>query len=209
MKKKLILPSITLICFIVVMILVLTNKTVNFDDKIYDFLRNMQSSRLDFYFKNITRLGNVFTIIIVIIALFFALKKVNKMRIKMIIIIGSTVLLNLILKFIIRRPRPDHIKLIKQGGYSFPSGHAMISIALYGFLIYAVNKMIKNKILKICLTVILTIIIISIGLSRIYVGVHYPSDILAGYLLSMTILLLTITLCNHFGGIENDKDGCK
>jgi undecaprenyl-diphosphatase len=179
MKKKLILPSITLICFIVVMILVLTNKTLNFDDKIYDFLRNMQSSRLDFYFKNVTRLGNVFTIIIVIILLFFALKKVNKMRIKMIITIGSTVLLNLILKFIIRRPRPDHIKLIKQGGYSFPSGHAMISVALYGFLIYAVNKMIKNKILKICLTVILTIIIISIGLSRIYVGVHYPSDILA------------------------------
>lgn len=207
MKKKLILPTITLISFIIVMLLVLTNNIESFDNNVYKFLRNMQSSGLDFYFKNITRLGNIIIIIVAIVVLFITLK--NIIRIKMLVTIGSTVIINLILKYIIRRPRPDHIRLIKQGGYSFPSGHAMISVALYGFLIYLVNKTIKSKPLKIGLTILLTIIIISIGLSRIYVGVHYPSDILAGYLLSITILLLTITLCNHFGGIKNDKDGCK
>lgn len=207
MKKKLILPIITLIGFIVVMIFVFANVIDGFDDTVYNFLRSKQNAGLDFYFKNITRLGNIIMIVIAVIILCITLKSTT--RIKMLITIGATVMVNLILKYIIRRPRPDHIRLIKQGGYSFPSGHAMISVALYGFLIYLVNKSLKNKIIKIGLTILLTIIIISIGLSRIYVGVHYPSDILAGYLLSITILLLTITLCNHFGGIKNDKDGCK
>jgi undecaprenyl-diphosphatase len=120
-----------------------------------------------------------------------------------------TVLSNQLIKNIIARVRPDHIRLIEQGGYSFPSGHAMISIALYGFIIYLLMTKSYNKYIKIIGIPLLVLLIIGIGCSRIYVGVHYPSDILAGYLLSMTILLLTITLCNHFGGIENDKDGCK
>jgi undecaprenyl-diphosphatase len=122
----------------------------------------------------------------------------------------NTVLINQIIKYIIRRARPDHLRLIKQGGYSFPSGHAMIAIAVYGFLIYLVYKKISNKKIKIPLIILLTIIIISIGLSRIYVGVHYPSDILGGYVISLAILILNITLCSKYlRGNKYDKDGCK
>jgi len=207
MKKKLVLPIILLVGFIVVMIFVLTNNITKFDDTVYNFLISKRSAGLDFYFKNITRLGNTITIVIAMIILIVPLRGIY--RLIAIIGVGSTVGINQMVKFIIRRPRPDHLRLIKQGGYSFPSGHSMVSIALYGFLIYLVNKKIKNKILRIILTILLTIIIISIGLSRIYVGVHYPSDVLGGYLFALAILILTITLCHHFRGNKNDKDGCK
>ena len=68
----------------------------------------------------------------------------------------------------------------------------MISIALYGFLIYYVLKHIENIYLKVILVILLTLLIISIGLSRIYLGVHYPSDVLGGYLLSLIVLILVI-----------------
>ena len=207
MKKKLILPIILLVGFIIVMIFVLTNNITKFDDTIYNFLISKRSTGLDFYFKNITRLGNTITIVIAMLLLIITLKDIH--RIIAIIGVGATVTMNQIVKFIIRRPRPDHLRLIAQNGYSFPSGHSMVSIALYGFLIYFINKKVNNKPLKIILTLLLTVIIISIGLSRIYVGVHYPSDVLAGYLFALAILVLTITLCHHFRGNINDKDGCK
>ena len=197
-KKKFILPIIFLIGFIIVTIFVLTNNIETFDNTIYNFLINKRSSGLDFYFINITRLGNTLTIVIALMIMMFFLRNIN--RIIAVAATGSTATLNVIIKHIIKRIRPDHIRLIKQGGYSFPSGHSMISIALYGFLIYMINKKIKNKPLKVILTILLTIIILSIGLSRIYVGVHYPSDVLAGYLFALAILLSTITLCNHFKG---------
>ena len=207
MKKKMILPIILLIGFFTIMVLVLTGNIVKFDDIVYNFLISKRSAGLDFYFTNITKLGNIITIVITMVIIILTIKDIN--RIISVVDVIATVMLNLIVKYIIRRPRPDHLRLIKQGGYSFPSGHAMISIAMYGFLIYLVNKKVKNKILRIILTILLVVIIISIGLSRIYVGVHYPSDILAGYLFSLSILIITIILCNHFRGNKNDKDGCK
>jgi undecaprenyl-diphosphatase len=146
--------------------------------------------------KIITKFGNTMTILIVVIILMIILNK--KEGIMLGISTVDTVLINQIIKYIIRRPRPSHLRLIKQGGYSFPSGHAMISIAVYGFLIYIINKKIENKKLKIILTVLLTLLIILIGISRIYVGVHYPSDIIAGYSISLAILILNITLCNKY-----------
>ena len=207
MKKKMILPIILLVGFILIMILVITDNISVFDDKVYEFLINKRSSGLDLYFKNITRLGNTITIIIALVLITILGKGIQ--RVIGITSIAATAVLNSIVKNIIKRARPEHIKLIKQGGFSFPSGHAMISIALYGFLIYIVNKKIKNKSLKVVLTILLGVIIISIGLSRIYVGVHYPSDILAGYLFAIAILMITIIVCHHSRGNNNDKDGCK
>ena len=86
----------------------------------------------------------------------------------------------------------------------------MVSIALYGILIYIVNKNIKNKTLKIILISLLSLLILFIGLSRIYVGVHYPSDVLSGYILATVITILVIDYYNtHFRGNKNDKNGSK
>ena len=82
------------------------------------------------------------------------------------------------LKLIIQRPRPDEYRIIDASGYSFPSGHSMISMAFYGFIIYLICKYVNNKILKYFLIGLLGSLIILIGVSRVYLGVHYVSDVL-------------------------------
>ena len=103
-----------------------------------------------------------------------------------------SVVSNQVIKYIIRRDRPSVLKLIKQGGYSYPSGHSMIAVAVYGLLIYFVLKKVKNKSWKYGLSFLLVVLIVSIGVSRIYVGVHYASDVLGGFILATAELLLLI-----------------
>ena len=112
----------------------------------------------------------------------------------------SSVVTNTMIKYLIRRPRPSHLRLISQGGYSFPSGHSMISICVYGMLIYLILKNVENKKVKVLATITLILLITSIGLSRIYVGVHYPSDVLAGYLLASSLLIIIISVYNKTMG---------
>ena len=70
----------------------------------------------------------------------------------------------------------------------------MISMAFYGFLIYLIYKNIKNKYLKTTLIIILSLLIIAIGISRIYLGVHYVSDVIGGFLISISYLIVYIKL---------------
>jgi len=99
-------------------------------------------------------------------------------------------LLNWVLKVIVQRPRPTEFRLIDQSGYSFPSGHSMISMAFYGFIMYLIYKKVENKYLKWGLITFLGLLIICIGTSRIYLGVHYTSDVLAGFLISIAYLMV-------------------
>lgn len=97
---------------------------------------------------------------------------------------------------ILQRPRPEEFRIINESGYSFPSGHSMISMAFYGYLIYLIYKYVKNKYLKWFLITILGILIVNIGISRIYLGVHYTSDVLAGFLISISYLIVYISIVN-------------
>lgn len=99
-------------------------------------------------------------------------------------------ILNYILKLIFSRTRPIDINIITETGYSFPSGHAMISLAIYGFLAYLLwESDYKYKKIGVSLLVLL---IVLIGISRIYLGVHYTSDVIAGFIVSLGYLLLFI-----------------
>ena len=83
----------------------------------------------------------------------------------------------------------------------------MISIAVYGFLLFYIQTNCKNKKQKILLSVLLTILILMIGCSRVYVGVHYPTDIIGGYCLSIYILKMVIYFCQKYRGNSNEKNG--
>ncbi len=208
MKKRYIISGIFFLLFITITILMITNNIKVFDDTIYNYIFSLRNDSLDITFKTITKFCNTITVIIFVIILVIFLER--KSMWKLLITVVSTVLVNQLLKHTIRRIRPDHLRLIEERGFSFPSGHSMTSIALYGILIYLVYKYIKNKILKIILIALLTLLILGIGISRIYLGVHYPSDVLAGFFLSSSIIILVVTIIdNHFRGNINDKDSCK
>ena len=197
MKKNLkIIIGILLLSFIFIMLLVVTNCTKTFDSAIYNFVISFRCKFLDNYFKFITMFGNTNAIIIALGLLVLIFH--NKKGLVLAISTFSCVIINSLVKHIIRRNRPTVIHLVKQGGYSFPSGHTMIAICLYGYLLYLVRKNIKNKVLKNILSLILLLFIISICLSRIYVGVHFATDVLAGLFLGLTILILVIYYTNKY-----------
>ena len=105
---------------------------------------------------------------------------------------------NQILKRIFKRTRPLGYRLIKATGYSFPSGHAMVSMAFYGLLIYIIYHLIDNKIIRNILITINIIIILLIGISRVYLGVHYLSDVIVGYSVSIIYLLLLTKIIKKY-----------
>jgi len=97
-----------------------------------------------------------------------------------------------VLKNLFGRPRPENPLLRTVSGLSFPSGHALISVAFYGLLIYLLWHNISNKILRGFLIILLLILILMIGVSRIYLRVHYASDVLAGFAMGLIWLVLSI-----------------
>ncbi len=147
--------------------------------------------------KIITQLGGAIFLIILSLALIISLK--NK-RVSILILLNLIIstTLNQVLKFIIQRPRPTEFRIIDEKGYSFPSGHSMVSAAFYGFLIYLIYKNIKNKYLKWGLITLLSCIVILIGTSRIYLGVHYASDVIAGILISISYLIIFTHFSKEF-----------
>lgn len=147
--------------------------------------------------KFITNFGGAIYLIGIAIILFVVIKN-KKIGIAIISNLGIVTILNQLLKRMLQRPRPEEFRIINETGYSFPSGHSMISMAFYGFLIYLIYKNIKNKYLKGSLITVLGVLIISIGVSRIYLGVHYTSDVVAGFLIAISYLIIYISMINKF-----------
>ena len=157
--------------------------------------------------KFITNFGGAIFVISLTTILFFVIKD-KKIGISIIANLGIVTILNQIIKFIMQRPRPTEFRIIEETGYSFPSGHSMVSLAFYGYLVYLIYKYINNKHLKRTLIIILSILICVIGVSRIYLGVHYTSDVLGGFLISFAYLIIYIELVNKFV-LEKNKDDRK
>lgn len=157
--------------------------------------------------KFMTNFGGAIFVISLTTILFFVIKD-KKIGISIITNLGIVTILNQIIKFIMQRPRPTEFRIIEETGYSFPSGHSMVSLAFYGYLIYLIYKYINNKHLKRTLIIILSVLICIIEVSRIYLGVHYTSDVLGGFLISFAYLIIYIELVNKFV-LEKNKDDRK
>ena len=104
--------------------------------------------------------------------------------------LGLVVLINQALKFIIQRPRPDGFRLASVSGFSFPSGHSMVAMAFFGLLAWFVWKYEKDRRQRTLLLAAFVVVIVMVGVSRIYLGVHYASDVVAGFCLSLIWLAL-------------------
>ena len=131
------------------------------------------------------------TLIILAFIIFLLARRNDKLLVLLTCLLS--VISNQLIKHIIMRDRPSVYRMIKQGGFSYPSGHSMIAVALYGILIYLVLKYIKNKYLKYGLSALLVLLILSIGISRIYVGVHFASDVVGGFSLAIAEIVLIVS----------------
>lgn len=190
--------------FIIIICLVITGfilesvyeKEILEFDKLAFSLFKIRTPLLTKIFLIITNLGSPY-VLIVLTLLSFLLK--NK-KLSFIITgnLGLITIINQVLKFIVKRPRPSDLFLIVETGYSFPSGHSMVSLSFYGLLIYFIYKYFKNKKLKIFLITLLSLIIVLIGVSRVYLGVHFVSDVISGFLLSLSYLIIFIKVINKF-----------
>ena len=147
--------------------------------------------------KFITNFGGAIFLAVLTIILFTLIKN-KKIGASIFANLAIITALNQLLKNILQRPRPTEYRIIEETGYSFPSGHSMISMAFYGYLIYLIYKYVKNKYVKWISMVLLSILICSIGISRIYLGVHYTSDVLGGFSISISYLVIYISAVNKF-----------
>lgn len=185
-NKEIIIITILSIIFIILSLLIITNKTMLFDNQIHNYILNIRNKNLTTFFKIITNLGSAPCLITIIILTFLKNIKLSK---NLIIHLIIGLLINLLMKAIFTRTRPTGINLIQETGYSFPSGHAMISLIFYGYILQEINK-IKNNI-KIIPTILIISLILLIGLSRVYLGVHYMTDIIGGFTLASIYLLIS------------------
>mgnify|MGYP004647590971 FL=1 len=147
--------------------------------------------------KFITNFGGAIFIILLTVLLIAVIKN-KKIGLSIFSNLAIITILNQSLKRILQRPRPTEYRIIEETGYSFPSGHSMISMAFYGYLIYLIYRYVENKYLKWILISLLSVLICLIGISRIYLGVHYTSDVLGGFLISISYLVIYISAVNNF-----------
>lgn len=186
---------IILICSLIVIILTIMelffNKTLtNIDLYISNSIWSLRNDKLVLILNGVSFLGGVeFMIVMSFIIM------ILERNVLFGIGIGIDTLINKIFKITIKRDRPSNI-LIVDHEYSFPSGHSMASMFFYGYIIYKIKNSNMNTSLKRLFIILLILLILLIGFSRLYLGAHYLSDILCGYSLSIILLIIFIYISN-------------
>ncbi|MEP6595067.1 MAG: phosphatase PAP2 family protein [Ginsengibacter sp.] len=144
---------------------------------------------------------------ILLVAYFLFIKRHRWYSIKIPVVALSSLVLMFSLKYLFRRSRPLTPLLEQARGYSFPSGHALISFTFYGLLIYLAWRNVKNIWFKWLTIVALALLIFVIGLSRVYLRVHYASDVIAGYCVGCMWLLLSLWILGKIEKFSYKKVG--
>ena len=172
------------------------NEIISIDVFMHDLVvNNLRSDGLTFIMLFITNFCNPIILILLSLVILLICKD-KKMGLIIMINLLVSILLNIIFKGIIQRDRPLEDFLIIESGYSFPSGHSMVSMAYYGLIIYFIYKKIKDKRVRNVLMILIGLLILAIGFSRIYLGVHFASDVIGGFFISIIYLVCAIKLLN-------------
>ena len=193
--KRIIVAFLSII-FILLWIGTATGTTDGFDNFVYQHINSIRSNFLTNVLIGITELGGVIGLFVILLITDIILCKKNRIReataITLNLIISTIVYV--LLKNIFQRERPvtGNI-LVDEVGFSFPSGHTTNNVAFYALAIYLVCINVKNKLIRNVCCVIFAIIPILIAFSRIYLRVHYPTDIMAGFCLGIVLTILFVS----------------
>lgn len=188
MKKRIIF-IISIILFIIIAISISLYDNIPLDSSIYNTIKNIITPTNTRIFKIITFTASTLGIIIICLISFIVNKKSG------ILLTFNTIIItviNLISKLIFRRDRPTINQLVFEDSYSFPSGHTITATVVYGFIIYLIYKSNLSKKEKSIYISILILLILLIGLSRIYLGVHYFTDVIGAIALGISYLIIAI-----------------
>lgn len=174
---------------------VLKKEVFLFDSSISLFFYNLRNPILTTVMQFLSAIGmNGILILSSLIFVFFYWKNQKRAAILFTVIIGGGGILNMILKFITARPRPSFEPLAIEHFYSFPSGHSMNSFIFFMTIAYFYYHFTRKKKSSLFVFFIATPVIFGIGISRIYLGVHYPSDVLAGFSAGLLWLIFVLVI---------------
>ncbi len=190
--------SVWLVVFLVEEIFV--DKTFTLDDKVFLFLRQYVSDSNTTFFRYLTLLGSHYFLVpanLLLMAYSFYVIRNKWLGIKISAIAFTSLLVMFGLKMFFNRPRPEIPLLGEVPGLSFPSGHAFMSFTFFGLLIFVINKQVKNAWARIGLIILCISLILLIGISRIYLRVHYTSDVMAGLALGLIWLVMSMFILNR------------
>ncbi len=193
-KKKL---FIAILCILITFLLIINYYVFSFtpfDDLFYKLIIKLKHPVVTRIFILFTYVGGVIGTIVLIGIVVCANRRRGLYFLFNILIIS---IINFVLKNIFMRERPIGINIIDETGYSFPSGHAMTAIAAYGLILYYLYRSKMNKKLRHILIVLTMVMIVVIPISRVYLGVHFFSDITLGACISITWLMFYTEYLNN------------
>jgi len=196
---KMIIIWICAFLFIGLTVMVFTGIMHSVDEGVQAFILHIRNSKLTNVFTVITNIGGAYALLSISVLLLL-IKRDKKISLMIAINLAMVFITSQIFKFIFRRSRPAEIFLVNATGYSYPSGHMMVSSAFYFYILYLINKKVKNKIIKAIIFIFTVLLVFLIGFSRIYLGVHYTTDIIGGLILAILYLMIYIKSTEKFFG---------
>ena len=189
-KKKIILIT-SAVLFTIITYFIFSNQINHLDTLVHSYILGIRNKNLTSILLTITNISSAYALIVLSILLLIIIKE-KKIPLLITLNLICSYTLNAFAKVIFTRPRPVGINLIEEAGFSYPSGHSMVSMAYYGFIAYLIYKKQTNKLIKTIIIISLLLTILLVGFSRIYLGVHYLSDVIGGFLLSIIYLMIFI-----------------
>ena len=168
------------------------NMLIGFDQPIQTAIRGDLPASLTFLFRTITHLIDIPVIItwVLIVAFIFYRKQ---WKLESYLMLGNLALAGILIvtfKNIYQRPRPEILHLVEEKGFSFPSGHSLAVTIMVGTLIVILSQRIKDQLWKRIVQILLGLYLVSVLISRVYLGVHYPSDVLASLCVGLGVLFI-------------------
>lgn len=184
------------------------NELTHFDDAVTEYVVSFRSDALTSYLIFCTHLGDRYAYLIITILLvgYFLLRKLDwRFVLQVAVVLMLATLSNVVLKRVINRARPDLEHLVAVNTLSYPSGHSMSAMAFYGFLVYLCMRYDLAGRWRPLVIALFVLIIASVGISRIYLGVHFPSDVAGGFIGGLIWVAFCAVLFNLIGLWRNKR----
>lgn len=184
--------------FVLIFIVVRVHAASLLDARVVEAFANARTPTVTVFMNAVTSVGNAFAIILIVscatLAFLFT-KRHKSLALGLVLAVLGAKATEVLLKILIERDRPDTYALFHLDTYSFPSGHATATAALFGYLGLVLVDLYPQW--RLSITILAGVLILLVGVSRIYLGVHYPSDIIGGYLVGAVWILVGVWVVKY------------